>query len=67
MDKLCEESSKDISLVYKSQTVEKAVDKAANLLGIPRFNVFPVKNYENEMDLDGNTSILALKTIWKIC
>ena len=36
------------------------MDKVSGLLGLPRNNIFPVKNYENEMQLDDNISILAL-------
>ena len=32
----------------------------SGLLGLPRNNILPVKNYENEMQLDDNISILAL-------
>ena len=38
----------------------KHVDKASHILGLPRGNILPVKNYENEVELDANISILAL-------
>ncbi|XP_045159993.2 interferon-induced protein 44-like [Mercenaria mercenaria] len=63
VDRLCKDVKKDISFVHTSQIVEQHVDKASNLLGLPRANVFPLKNYENEVQLDDNISILALLSL----
>lgn len=52
--------------MFKSRTVEEHVEKASQLLGLPRGNVLPVKNYENEMELDDNISILALLSLRQI-
>ena len=38
----------------------KHVDKASQILGLPRGNILPVKNYENEVELEESISILAL-------
>jgi hypothetical protein len=46
--------------------VEEHVGKASQLLGLPRANVLPIKNYENEEELDENISILALLALRKI-
>jgi hypothetical protein len=54
---------KDISLACSSTNVEEAVQKISDLLGLPRNNVFPVKNYENETELDDKISILALAAL----
>lgn len=66
IDKLCKDVEKDISFVYKSKTVGQNVDKAAQLLGLPRGHVLPVKNYENETKLDENINILALLALREI-
>ena len=42
------------------------MDKAAQLLGLPRENVLPVKNYENEVELDENINILALLSLRQV-
>ena len=52
--------------MFKSRTVEQHVEKASQLLGLPRGNVLPVKNYENEMQLENNISILALISLRQI-
>ncbi|XP_053388647.1 interferon-induced protein 44-like [Mercenaria mercenaria] len=66
VDKLCKDVQSDISFVYQSQIVEEHVDKASQLLGLPRTNILPVKNYEKELRLDENTSILALLSLRQI-
>ncbi|XP_060558197.1 interferon-induced protein 44-like isoform X1 [Ruditapes philippinarum] len=63
IDNLCKDVKKDISLACSSTNVEEAVQKIADLLGLPRNNVFPVKNYENETELDDKISILALAAL----
>jgi hypothetical protein len=66
VDKLCKEVAGNTSNVYKSTAVEQNVDKAAQLLGLPRANVLPVKNYENELEMDENINILALLSLRQI-
>ncbi|XP_053391224.1 interferon-induced protein 44-like [Mercenaria mercenaria] len=66
VDKLCKDVEKNVSQVFKSETVEEHVEKASQLLGLPRGNVLPVKNYENEMQLEENISILALLSLRQI-
>ncbi|XP_053379816.1 interferon-induced protein 44-like [Mercenaria mercenaria] len=66
IDKLCKDVQSDISFVHKSWIVEEHVDKASQLLGLPRCNILPVKNYEKELRLDENTSILALLALRQI-
>ncbi|XP_053376735.1 interferon-induced protein 44-like [Mercenaria mercenaria] len=66
IDKLCKDVQNDVSQVFRSKTVEEHVEKASQLLGLPRGNVLPVKNYENEMQLEDTISILALLTLRQI-
>ncbi|XP_060585696.1 interferon-induced protein 44-like [Ruditapes philippinarum] len=60
IDKLCKEVEQDVSLVFNSPEVQQHVEKASQILGLPRANVLPVKNYENELELHDNNSILQL-------
>ncbi|XP_062570005.1 interferon-induced protein 44-like [Saccostrea cucullata] len=60
MDKVCEFVEKDISNMFVSEGVEGLVTKAADVIGIPRSHVLPVKNYEKETLLNINVNILAL-------
>ncbi|KAH3715463.1 interferon-induced protein 44-like [Dreissena polymorpha] len=60
VDLACQDVAGKTSNVFTSKKIEAAVDKVSGLLGLPRNNILPVKNYENEMQLDDNISILSL-------
>ncbi|KAL4224203.1 Interferon-induced protein 44-like [Mactra antiquata] len=66
IDKLCENVEKNTAEVFTSGVVEENVAKVSQLLGLPRGNVLPIKNYENEMQLDKGISILSLLSLRKI-
>ncbi|XP_053383733.1 interferon-induced protein 44-like [Mercenaria mercenaria] len=55
-----------LSIVQSSPTVKQAVEKASQILGLPRAHVLPVKNYEDEAELDDNIDILALLALRKM-
>ncbi|KAH3892853.1 hypothetical protein DPMN_016986 [Dreissena polymorpha] len=60
VDLVCQDVESNTSNVFTSKNIEAAVNKVSGLLGLPRNNILPVKNYENEIELDDNISILAL-------
>ncbi|XP_052286647.1 interferon-induced protein 44-like isoform X2 [Dreissena polymorpha] len=66
VDQACQEVAGNITNVFKSKDIEAAVEKASNLLGLPRNHVLPVKNYETEIELDDNISILALMALRQV-
>ncbi|KAH3742378.1 hypothetical protein DPMN_049119 [Dreissena polymorpha] len=59
----CQDVASKTSNVFMSKKIESAVDMVSGILGLPRNNILPVKNYENEMQLDDNISILALLAV----
>lgn len=66
VDELCSEVNSDITNLFQSVKVEEAVKIASEVFGIGRANIHPVKNYENEYDIDAMTNIpllLALRQI----
>lgn len=63
MDKICETVNKDVSKMFMSSVVEDAVNKAADIIAIPRSHVLPVKNYEKESQLKTEINILALMAL----
>ncbi|XP_060596286.1 interferon-induced protein 44-like [Ruditapes philippinarum] len=67
VDNLCEYVEKDVAQVFYSTKVKEAVDKASQLLGLPRANILPVKNYENETELDDNVLIYLLCWLYVKC
>nr|XP_034306901.1 interferon-induced protein 44 [Crassostrea gigas] len=60
LDKVCPLVDEDVRRVYHSQACKQALETAADVIGIPRGHVFPVKNYEKESQLQTNISIMAL-------
>lgn len=60
IDKICPMVENDVSRVFISKAILEQVTKISQLLGIPRNNIFPVKNYESEIKLNNNVSVLAL-------
>ncbi|KAL3875143.1 hypothetical protein ACJMK2_038071 [Sinanodonta woodiana] len=66
IDKLSKTVQDDVSKVFMSKEVKEAVDKVSQMIGIPRGNVLPIKNYENEICLDDGTSCLALLALDQI-
>ena len=66
IDKVCPHVEKDVSNVFRSEAVEEQVNKVSQLLGVPRNNVFPIKNYETEIELEENINILALMAMTQI-
>lgn len=63
MDKVCSQVERDIDNMFLSKVVENTVNKAAEVIGIPRSHVLPVKNYEKEGELRTNVDILALSAL----
>lgn len=51
--------------MFTSSLVEDAVNKAADIIAIPRSHVLPVKNYEKETILNMGINILALMALRK--
>nr|XP_022339418.1 interferon-induced protein 44-like isoform X2 [Crassostrea virginica] len=66
IDKICKPLEDDVSLTYFIPTVQEYVDKVAAMIGLPRSHVIPVKNYENERELDNNINILNLLAMQQI-
>lgn len=63
MDKVCSQVERDIDNMFLSEIVANTVNKAAEVIGIPRAHVLPVKNYEKEGELRTNVDILALSAL----
>lgn len=63
MDKISETVNKDVYQMFTSSVVEDVVNKAADIIAIPRSHVLPVKNYEKESQLKTDINILALTAL----
>ncbi|XP_052251814.1 interferon-induced protein 44-like [Dreissena polymorpha] len=49
IDLAFQDVARETSNVFTSEKIEAAVNNVSGLLGLPRHNILPVKNYENEM------------------
>lgn len=63
---MCEVVGKDISNTFFSKVVRGHIDHVAKLIGLPRGHVMPVKNYECEIALHQNVTILSLLALRQI-
>lgn len=66
VDKICLEVDDDVTNTYKSTAVCEAVNEAAEITGIPRAHVFPVKNYENESNLNLVLDIFIMEALTQV-
>ncbi|MBN3283773.1 IF44L protein, partial [Polyodon spathula] len=63
VDEACELVASDVSSVYKSKFIEGKMQEVGARLGIPVCCIVPVRNYNNELELDCNTDILLLSAV----
>ncbi|XP_062573036.1 interferon-induced protein 44-like [Saccostrea cucullata] len=63
LDKVCPKVDEDASNMFYSPAVRDTVNKVADVMGLPRGHILPIKNYENETSLDPNIDILILKAL----
>ncbi|XP_019922004.3 interferon-induced protein 44 [Magallana gigas] len=66
IDKICASVQDDVRLTYYIPTVQEHVDKVAEMIGLPKSHVIPVKNYESERELNDNINILNLLAMQQI-
>ncbi|XP_053403864.1 interferon-induced protein 44-like [Mercenaria mercenaria] len=66
IDKVCAHVEEDISTVFQSVAIQELVDKVSDMFGLPRNHVLPVKNYEKELTIRNDVSILALLSLRQI-
>lgn len=60
IDEVCEKVAKDVKHVYESKAIRDVVQRAFEIFGIPKMNIFPVKNYTEEIEVMTNMDILLL-------
>ena len=53
----------DVRNTFTSSAVRDAVNKVADITGLPRSHVLPVKNYESETELKTEINILLLEAL----
>ncbi|KAL0962249.1 hypothetical protein UPYG_G00337620 [Umbra pygmaea] len=63
VDAACPLVAEDLQNLYSSHYIQRKVQEISVHLGVPVNSVLPVKNYNQEVDLDQNTDILLLSAL----
>ncbi|XP_053532196.1 interferon-induced protein 44-like [Ictalurus punctatus] len=66
VDEVCPLVKDDLRKVYTSKKIKEKMQECSNLLGIPLSNIFPVKNYHEEVDTNDDVDVLILKALDQI-
>ncbi|KAF4074913.1 hypothetical protein AMELA_G00228730 [Ameiurus melas] len=66
VDETCPLVKRDLKKVYTSKKIKEKMQECSNLLGIPLSNIFPVKNYHEEVDTNDDMDALILKALDQI-
>ncbi|XP_068565244.1 interferon-induced protein 44-like isoform X2 [Cebidichthys violaceus] len=63
IDELCPEIKDDLKNIYKIKYLKEKVEQFSANVGIPLNCIFPVKNYNSEIDLDSDVDSLILSSL----
>ncbi|XP_076134437.1 uncharacterized protein LOC143116929 [Alosa pseudoharengus] len=66
VDEACPHVKEDITLVYRSQHIYNKMKACSEVSGIPMSDIFPVKNYHEEVQLNPDMDALLLFTLTRI-
>jgi len=66
IDKLDLDLHDDYRNVFRDRKIKRLVETVSETFGVPRNNVMPVKNYEQETDLETDINILALLALRRL-
>ncbi|XP_047009695.1 interferon-induced protein 44-like [Ictalurus punctatus] len=66
VDEICPLVKDDLRKVYTSKKITGKMQECSDLLGIPLSNIFPVKNYQEEVDTNDDMDVLILRALDQI-
>ncbi|XP_052400731.1 interferon-induced protein 44-like [Carassius gibelio] len=66
VDEACPLVNKDLKKIYSSNKIKEKMELCSAKVGVPMTNIFPVKNYHNEIDTDDDIDVLLLKALEQI-
>jgi len=66
IDKLGLDFQDNYTNVFKDKTIKRLIETVSEMFGVPRNNVLPVKNYEQEMEVETDVNILALLALRRL-
>ena len=62
-DKICLEVHEDVTNLFTSSAIRDAVERVADIMGLPSAHVLPVKNYDNESKLKLGINITIMEAL----
>ncbi|XP_067298940.1 interferon-induced protein 44-like [Pseudorasbora parva] len=66
VDEACPLVNKDLRKIYTSKKIKEKMDFCSLKIGLPLSNIFPVKNYHDEIDTKDDVDVLILKALEQI-
>merc|ERR1712013_261580 len=60
IDEICKITEKDTSKVFRSRMVKEKVEEVSKIFGINQTQIYPVRNYSNQTDVETEIDILIL-------
>ncbi|XP_047659231.1 uncharacterized protein LOC113663660 [Tachysurus fulvidraco] len=66
VDVACPHVKRDLKMIYRSTNIWETMQTCHELLGIPLKNIFPVKNYHEEIDNNNEIDVLILTAVTNI-
>ncbi|XP_065110174.1 interferon-induced protein 44-like isoform X11 [Paramisgurnus dabryanus] len=66
IDEACPVVKNDLRKVYRSKKIKEKMQTCSDLIGVPMCNIFPVKNYHDEIDTNPDVDVLILKALDQI-
>ncbi|XP_073722333.1 interferon-induced protein 44-like isoform X2 [Misgurnus anguillicaudatus] len=66
VDEACPLVKNDLRKIYTSKKIKNRMEKCSIEVGVPMTNIFPVKNYHDEIDTNDEVDVLILKAVDQI-
>ncbi|XP_050958561.1 interferon-induced protein 44-like isoform X2 [Labeo rohita] len=66
VDEACPLVKTDLRKVYTSKKIKEKMELCSAKVGVPLTNIFPVKNYHDEIDTEDDMDVLILKALEQI-
>ncbi|KTG04065.1 hypothetical protein cypCar_00043983 [Cyprinus carpio] len=66
VDEVCPLVKKDLRKMFTSKKIKEKMELCSAKVGVPLTNIFPVKNYHNEINTDDDIDVLLLKALEQI-